>query len=291
MNSLKSIKPRIIGLSALCALFVILYFIFFSLNPLILTILVIGSVAVVSTATLYTVVQHIAQEDERERESWLQKGAKKGTKGAKGPKLSKTPKTIRTPKQKFEETEPQPPDIIDKYMEAIPRLKDYLETDVPYEDIAAIRELIFASFTEKELAKINLLDLSDFDKLQFIREMLYYTEEERKQLMDIMLRYKGRDDAEILYVSPSETMEIGQALRTYIISLVGTGEKRKLLIVDTTESISSVKERAGELFDYDLNDFLISSGGLILNENAKIEDYNIDDEDEIVLIPQRKEEM
>lgn len=282
MNSLKSIKSRIIGLSVLCALFIILYFIFFSLNPLILTILVIGSVAVVSTSTLYTVVHHIGQEDERERESRLQKSPK-------GPKAPKTLKPLPTTKQLPEDVKEDPPEIIDKYIEALPRLKEYNETDESYEDMPAIRELIFSLFTEEEFLKISLLDLSDFDKLQFIREMLYYSVEEREDLMNTMLRYRGKDDAEIAYVSPISTIEIGETLRTYIISLVEKGEKRKLLIVETTEPISSVKERAGELFDYNLDDFLVSSGGLILNEELKIEDYNIEDEDEIVLIPKRKD--
>ncbi|MGB5913001.1 MAG: hypothetical protein WBH31_17555, partial [Promethearchaeia archaeon] len=53
--------------------------------------------------------------------------------------------------------------------------------------------------------------------------------------------------------------------------------------------IFSVKERIGTLFDYNLEDFLLSSGGILLHENSQIKDYAIDDDDEIALIPSRKE--
>ena len=43
------------------------------------------------------------------------------------------------------------------------------------------------------------------------------------------------------------------------------------------------------LFDYNLEDFLLSSGGILLQENLQIKDYYIDDDDEIALIPSRKE--
>ena len=41
------------------------------------------------------------------------------------------------------------------------------------------------------------------------------------------------------------------------------------------------------MFDYNLEDFLLSTGGIIMNENAQIKDYNIEDMNEIVLIPSR----
>jgi hypothetical protein len=41
------------------------------------------------------------------------------------------------------------------------------------------------------------------------------------------------------------------------------------------------------MFDYNLDDFLLSTGGIIMDENVQIKDYNIADRDEIVLIPSR----
>ena len=78
-------------------------------------------------------------------------------------------------------------------------------------------------------------------------------------------------------------------IRVYIRSLLEPGEKTKLIIVDTTELIVTLKERVGVLFNYDLNDFLLSTGGiLLLKERTMIRDYDIDDDDEIALIPKRK---
>jgi hypothetical protein len=74
----------------------------------------------------------------------------------------------------------------------------------------------------------------------------------------------------------------------YVRSLIEPGEITKLIIVDATELISGIKERVGVLFNYDLDAFLLSSGGILLSEDKQIQNYDIDDDDEIALIPSRK---
>ena len=79
-----------------------------------------------------------------------------------------------------------------------------------------------------------------------------------------------------------------EKIRVYVRSLVEPGEKTKIIIIDTSELISIIKEQVGILFDYGLEDFLLSTGGILLDETMQIKDYFIDDDDEIALIPSRK---
>ncbi len=259
----------IVSLIAFYAILSIVYFLFFAQTGLYFVFMVIGSVAVLSTGTVYAVIEHYGSQEERERKS----------------KFLPKPKVI---KQKVSSISNGSIDIIEEYYNAMPYLKEYLESEKPYEEIPVIKDLIFSKIEAEDLRKINLLGLSNFEKIEFLRELLYYNQEERNTLIESMLKNRGKIGEEVFYTGPSNTIEIGEAIRAYIISLIETGEKRKLLIIDTAEKVNSVKERAGELFDYDLNDFLISSGGLILEENKQIKDYNIEDEDEIVLIPPHK---
>jgi hypothetical protein len=260
----------IVSLIAFYAIFSIVYFLFFAQTGLYFIFMVIGSVAVLSTGTVFAVIEHLGSQNEKERES----------------KFLPKRKTIKQIPNALEETSPE---IIEEYFEAMPYLKEYIESDRPYEEIPIVKDLIFSTIKPGDLSKINLLNLSNFEKLEFLRELLYYDQEERNTLIESMLKNRGKIGEEVIYPPPVKIIEIGEAIRAYIISLIEATEKRKLLIIDTAELISSVKERAGELFNYKLGDFLISSGGLILEQNKKIKDYDIADEDEIVLIPQRKD--
>ena len=73
-----------------------------------------------------------------------------------------------------------------------------------------------------------------------------------------------------------------------MISLVKSGEKKKIINVEEKDFVSDVKERVGSIYEYDLDDFLLSTGGIIMSENMQLKDYHIEDKDEIVLIPSRK---
>ncbi|MFX0012549.1 MAG: hypothetical protein ACFE9R_19710, partial [Candidatus Hermodarchaeota archaeon] len=77
-------------------------------------------------------------------------------------------------------------------------------------------------------------------------------------------------------------------IRVYIRSLVEPGEKTKIIVIETSELVSILKEQVGILFDYGLEGFLLSTGGILLDELKQIRDYSIDDDDEIALIPSRK---
>ena len=122
------------------------------------------------------------------------------------------------------------------------------------------------------------------DKIFFIREMLYFDADERKQLIDDILKNKDVTDELINYNPPIHTIGMDDKLRVYVRSLVEPGEKTKIIIIEASELISTIKEQVGILFDYSLEDFLLSTGGILLDETKQIRDYYIDDDDEIALI-------
>ena len=226
--------------------------------------LTIGSVAVLSTSTIYTVVRS---------KSIPAKTIKKD-------KYYQKPKSIKGLSS----------DLIEDYFEAMPLVDQYADTDESYENIESIDDYIFTFFNQEEIDKINLLGFPKMDKIFFIREMLYFNAGERKQLIEDILKNKEKTDELIKYNPPLNIIGMDDKLRVYIRSLVEPGERTKILIIETSELISIIKEQVGILFDYGLDGFLLSTGGIILDETKQIKDYFIDDDDEIALIPSRKTE-
>ncbi len=246
-----------------CILFYVFFFLFQVENIPLFLVLTISSVAVLSTSTIYTVIQSKSSQDIRIKEK----------------KYFTKPKSIQKDTS----------DIIEDYIDVMPSIEEYIESDETYKDMPIVDKFIFSIFRKEELDNINLLGLSKMDKILFIREMLYYDPNERNDLIENMLNTKDKTDGAIIYTPPKRQIEMEGQIRVYIRSLVEPGEKTKIIIVDTTEVIRIIKEKIAILFDYELEDFLLSSGGILLQENSIIKDYDIDDDDEIALIPSRKE--
>lgn len=257
---------RILSVIVLYAVCILLYVFFFQFridNTPLFVVLTIGSVAVLSTSTIYTVIQSKSSQDKQIKEK----------------KHIAKLKTIQK----------RASDILEDYIEAMPLIEDYVESDESYKDMPIIDKYIFSIFSQEELNKINLLGLSKMDKILFIREMIYFEPNERNVLIENMMKNRDKTDGEIIYNPPINPIEIEDQIRIYVRSLVEPGEKTKIIIIDTGELMHKVKERVGLLFDYNLEDFLLSSGGVILKETLKMKDYPIEDDDEIALIPSRKE--
>ena len=258
-------KYRVLNIITLYVVFALIYLIFFLLQieslPLFL-FLTIGSVAVLSTGTIYTVVQSKSSPGRRiKKDKYYQK-----------------PKSIKRTSS----------DLIEDYIEAMPLIDQYADTDETFENIESIDDYIFTFFTQEVLDKIDLLGFSKMDKIFFIREMLYFDPNERKQLIEDILKNKDITDEQIKYNPPLNAIGMDDKIRVYIRSLVEPGEKTKINIIETSELIDIIKEQIGILFDYSLEDFLLSTGGILLDETKQIKDYFIDDDDEIALIPSRK---
>ena len=269
-------KRKYINLSIIVAFafFMVIYVLLFIGRVPFYNFLIVGSVAAVSTGTIYTIVAQSYNGDRR-----LQKN-----------KFKQKPKTIpQTPKTIRQISKGKSSELLDDYLDAYPYIEEYVESDKSHEELPVTKEFIFSKLAPELINKINLLDLSEIEKIQFIREMLYYEPEEREELIENMLINRDKVEDEINYPPPLKTLELGDKFRVHVISLIEPGEKKKIKIIESTDSISKVKESVGILFNYNIETFLLSSGGIILKEDKKIKDYDIIDEDEIVLIPSRKD--
>ncbi len=224
--------------------------------------LTIGSVAVLSTGTIYTVFQ------------------------SKSIPIVKMKGIKSFPKQK--PLKKKSSALLEDYFDAMPLVDKYANALESFEEIESMDDYIFTIFSKEQIAKINLLGLSKMDKIFFIREMLYFNAYERKQLIEDMLETKSLTEEQVIYNPPLHTIGMDEKIRVYVRSLVESGEKTKILIIDTSELVSVIKEKVGILFDYNLEDFLLSSGGILLDESKPIRGFPIDDDDEIALIPSRK---
>jgi len=265
----KKTKIIILVLIAQCATSILFYFISFPGNLLFFFILVVGSVAVLSTGTIYTVIHH---------ESTHVKIPKKKQFVSKTKALEKRKSLVK--KQEAS-------DILEDYMNEMPIIQKYIDSDKSYEEMPIIENFIFTEISLKELAKINRLGLSDFEKKRFIKELLYFTQQERSNLIESMIENLDKADEELVYIPPMGSFEETKTIRVYAISLIESGEKRKTINIESTDFVNVVKDRLADMFDYKLEDFLLSTGGIIMNENDLIKDYTIEDYDEIVLIPSR----
>ncbi len=268
-NTSKKTKIRIVVLIAQCAASILFYFISFFGNPLFFLILVIGSVVVLSTGTIYTVIHHESTDDKITGKPYFLSKVKA---------LEKRKKLVK---------EEVTSDIFEDYIGEMPSIQKYVDSDKSYEEMPIIENFIFTELSPKESAKINRLGLSDIDKKQFIKELLYFTRQERSNLIDSMIENRYKTDEELVYVPPMSLVEEAKTIRVYAISLIESGEKRKIINIETTEFVNVVKDQLAVMFDYNLEDFLLSTGGIIMNENALIKEYTIEDKDEIVLIPSR----
>ncbi len=71
----------------------------------------------------------------------------------------------------------------------------------------------------------------------------------------------------------------------YCLSTIGPGEKKEKLTVNDGNRVREIKKTLGNLFGLNPNDFHLSSGGVTMDENSQLKDYDISDGDDILLIP------
>ena len=83
----------------------------------------------------------------------------------------------------------------------------------------------------------------------------------------------------------SKTPSSGKKLTLYFMSTIGPGEKKEKLTVNDANRVGDIKQTLGNLFGLDPDDFHLSSGGVTMDENNQLRDYNVNDGDDILLIP------
>ncbi|MFX1366421.1 MAG: ubiquitin-like domain-containing protein [Promethearchaeota archaeon] len=77
----------------------------------------------------------------------------------------------------------------------------------------------------------------------------------------------------------------GKRISIYFMSTIGPGEKKQKLNVNTGNNVGDIKETVANLFGLDPADFHLSSGGVTMDEDSLLLDYNLNDGDDILLIP------
>ncbi len=83
----------------------------------------------------------------------------------------------------------------------------------------------------------------------------------------------------------SKTPSSGKKSTLYFMSTIGPGEKKEKLTVNDANRVEDVKRTLGNLFGLDPNEFHLSSGGVTMDEANQLRDYDLNDGDDILLIP------
>ncbi|MHA2181734.1 MAG: ubiquitin-like domain-containing protein [Promethearchaeota archaeon] len=83
----------------------------------------------------------------------------------------------------------------------------------------------------------------------------------------------------------SKTPTAGKKLTLYFMSTIGPGEKKEKLSVNDSNRVDDIKSTLGNIYGLDPNDFHLSSGGVTMDENNPLRDYDVNNGDDILLIP------
>ncbi|MFW9771690.1 MAG: ubiquitin-like domain-containing protein [Candidatus Thorarchaeota archaeon] len=77
----------------------------------------------------------------------------------------------------------------------------------------------------------------------------------------------------------------GKKISVYFLSTIGPGEKKQKLLVYTGNKVGEIKKTVANLFGLDPADFHLSSGGVTMEEDDALGEYNVAEGDDILLIP------
>ena len=83
----------------------------------------------------------------------------------------------------------------------------------------------------------------------------------------------------------TKTPSGGKKVGVYFMSTIGPGEKKQKLTVNDGNLVDDIKKTVGNLFGLNPADFHLSSGGVTMDEGSPLSDYNVDNGDDILLIP------
>jgi hypothetical protein len=110
-----------------------------------------------------------------------------------------------------------------------------------------------------------------------------------KKLNVIKMSYEEDFDEELEPVKSktpaSKTPSSGKKSTLYFMSTIGPGEKKEKLTVNDANRVSDIKNTLGNLFGLDPDEFHLSSGGVTMDDNDQLRDYNLSNGDDILLIP------
>ncbi|MGB5913002.1 MAG: ubiquitin-like domain-containing protein [Promethearchaeia archaeon] len=82
-----------------------------------------------------------------------------------------------------------------------------------------------------------------------------------------------------------KAVSAGKKISVYFMSTIGPGEKKQKLLINTGNSVGDIKETVANIFGLDPADFHLSSGGITMDESSNVSEYNVNDGEDILLIP------
>ncbi|MHA2283394.1 MAG: hypothetical protein ACXAC5_21345 [Promethearchaeota archaeon] len=113
-------------------------------------------------------------------------------------------------------------------------------------------------------------------------EDLEFDEDMEEELDEIPSEIPSKDINSKTPVARATT--VGKKISVYFISTIGPEKKQKLLI-NTGNLVGDIKQTVANLFALDPADFYLSALGITMDEQNHLRVYEVDDGDDILLIP------
>lgn len=127
----------------------------------------------------------------------------------------------------------------------------------------------------------------EFDEQEFDEDLEDLEEELEEDIEENMEKPLVEiDKKEVESKTPStKIIHSGKKISVYFMSTIGPGEKKQKLTINDGNLVGDIKETVANLFGLDPADFYLSSGGVTMEENSSLRDFNVSDGDDILLIP------
>ena len=176
--------------------------------------------------------------------------------------------------------------ITEKLMDKIVSLE---EENLQLKDLIRKMELIKVSGLEEKNPKIMSIPRLEYESE--IKEKPVSLEPQIPKLKEInekkpLLDLQEIPMPEIKSKAPiQESNEFFDIIKVYITSTVGPGEKRQDFRIKLSNKVIDLKDTIGNIFGLTPTNFHLSSGGITFDEQLLLKDYNLEEGDEILIIP------
>ena len=176
--------------------------------------------------------------------------------------------------------------ITEKLMDKIVSLE---EENLQLKDLIRKMELIKVSGLEEKNPKIMSIPRLEYESE--IKEKPVSLEPQIPKLKEINEKKPLLDLQEIpmpkikAKAPIQETNQFFDIIKVYVTSTVGPGEKRQDLRIKLSNRVIDLKDTIGNIFGLTPTNFHLSSGGITFDEQLLLKDYNLEEGDEVLIIP------